>query len=83
MRSNEPRNRALENIAGEVPSVGAALGTVSEHRSMKDQFNTFQYKVNQYVLHELYNPSDIIIVIRDLKDPYAHVAMDNTSKISK
>ena len=50
---------------------------------MKDQFNTFQYKVNQYVLHELYNPSDIIIVIRDLKDPYAHVAMDNTSKISK
>ena len=82
-RNNQPWNRALANFTGEVPSVGAALETVSEHHSMKNQFNNFQDKGKQYVLRKFGNPSDITIVVRDPKDPYAHVDTDKPIKLSK
>ena len=50
---------------------------------MKEQFNNSQDKVEQYVLHKLDNPRDIIILVRDIKDPYAHIDMDNPTKLSK
>ena len=40
---------------------------------MKDHFKNFQDKVRQYVLCEFDNLRVIIIVVWDLKDPYAHV----------
>ena len=76
-RNNETVNRDLAIFTGEVLSVGY------EKRSMKDQFKTFQDKVKQYVLHEFNNTKDIIIIVQDLKDIYAHVDIDNSSNISK
>ena len=49
--NNKLENRAIVNLTNEVPSVGAALGTVTEQRITKDQFNNFHDNVNQYVLH--------------------------------
>ena len=66
-----------------MPSVGAIIGTVDEHRIIKYQFKTFQDNLNQYVLHDFDNPSDIIIIVRYINDPYAHVDMYNPRKISK
>ena len=43
---------------------------------MKDQFKKFKDKAKKYVLCKFDNPRDIIIVVRDLKDPYAHIDMD-------
>ena len=64
-------------------SVRAVLGEVSEHCITKDQFKTFWDKVKQYVLQDLDNPREIIIIFQYLKDPYAHVDMDNPIKLSK
>ena len=50
---------------------------------MKEQFKTFQDKVKQYVLRDFDNSRDIIIVVRDIKDPYVHIDIDNTIKPSK
>ena len=50
---------------------------------MKDQIETFQDKVNNYLLRELNNPREILIVFQDLKDSYAQVDMDNPRKLSK
>ena len=57
--------------------------TVTEHRIMKEQFNNSQDKVEQYVLHKLDNPKDVIIVIRSLKAPYAQIEMSKTITLSK
>ena len=82
-RKNQLGNRSLANFTGKVPSVGSILGTVSEQRSMKDQFKTFQDKLKQYLLHKFDNPKDVIIVIRSLKDPYAQIEMSKTITLSK
>ena len=37
----------------------------------------------KYVLGKLDNPRDIIIIVRDPKDPYAHINMDNPNNLSK
>ena len=66
-----------------MPSVGAVLGKFAEHLRIKEQFKTFQEKVKQYVLREFHNQRDIIIVVRDLKDPYAQVDMDKPIKLNK
>ena len=66
-----------------MPSVGEVLGTVSEQIIMKDQFKTFQDKLKQYVLCKFDNPRDIIVFVRDLKDTYANVDMENLIKLSK
>ena len=50
---------------------------------MNNQFKTFHDKVEQYVLIKFNNPRDIIIVLQDLKDTYAHVEMYNPIKPSK
>ena len=50
---------------------------------MKDQFNNFQNKVKQYVQLNINDPRVIIIVIRDLKYPYAQVDMEKPIKLSK
>ena len=50
---------------------------------MKYQFKTFKDKVKQYVLHELDNTRDIIIIVPDIKGLYAHIDMENTIKTSK
>ena len=72
-RQNQTGNRSLASFTGEVPSVGAVLGTVSEHRIIKDQFNKFQDKLKEYLICKFDNPREIIIVIQYLKDPYVHV----------
>ena len=66
-----------------MPSVGAVFVTFTKQRSIKYQFNTSQYKVNQYVLHEFDNTRGVIISVRYIKDPYAHIDVDNTINISK
>ena len=81
-RKNQPVNRSLANFTGEVPSFGVILGTVAEKRSMKDQFKTFQDKVEKY-LRKFDNSIYITIVFWYLKDPYIHVDMDNPIKHSK
>ena len=55
MRINQPRNISLANFTGEVSSVGDIRGTVSEQTRKKDQFNTFQDNVTQYLLCEFDN----------------------------
>ena len=72
----------MEKFTGEVLSVGAILETVAEQKSMKDQFKASHDKVEQYALHKFDTMRDIII-IRDLKVPYANVDMDNPIKLSK
>ena len=84
--NNRPGNISLASFTGEVTSVGSVTGTVTGQRSTKDQFKTFQEKVKQYVLHKFDNKIDIIIIVRDLKDPYPHVDTEknfNTSKEEK
>ena len=82
-RNNQPRNKSLTSFTVEMSSVGDVIGTVSEHRIMREQFKIFQDKVKQYILHDLDNPRDIIIVVRFLKDPHAHVYTDKPVKLSK
>ena len=65
-----------------MPSVGAVLGTVAGQRIMKDNYQTFQYKLNQYVLQELDNTRDTILVFWEIKDKYANVEMDKLINIS-
>ena len=50
---------------------------------MKDHFNNFQDKMNQYLLRKFNNPRYIIIVVHDIEDQYSHFDMDNPSKLSK
>ena len=83
MSNNKPENLSLASFAGELPSVGAVLGTVSEQRIVKDHFINFQYKVKQYVLYKFNNPIDVIIVIRDIKEPYSQIDMENPINLSK
>ena len=66
-----------------MPSVGSVIGTVTKQRSTKDKFKNFQDKVKKYVLREFDNPREIIIVVRDIKDPYAHVDMKSPINISR
>ena len=48
-RENQPGNRSLASFRGEVSSVVAVFGTVSEQHSTKYQFKIFQDKVkNMY-----------------------------------
>ena len=50
---------------------------------MKYQFKASHDKVKQYLLRKFDNPTDIIIVVRDIKDTYAHFGMDKPSKLNK
>ena len=50
---------------------------------MKDQIENFQDNVKKYLIHDFNNQRGIIIVVQDLKEPYAHVVMDNPSNLSK
>ena len=76
-RNNQPVNRDLANFTGEVPSDGPIFGRVVGQSIMIDQCNTFHDQVKKYVLRKFDDPRDITIVIRDQKDPYAHVGMYN------
>ena len=59
----------------------ATLGTRAE-RQDKDQFIRFQEDLKNYVMREFKQPQDIVVVIKDLKDP-AQVLRDNIPKMSK
>ena len=48
---------------------GAVLGTTSEQREAKDQYKKFSKKLKQYILRVFQNPEDIIVLVRDFKDP--------------
>ena len=50
---------------------------------MKEQFKTFQDKVEQYELRKLDNTREVIIVVRYLNSTYAHVDMVKTINIIK
>ena len=54
---------------GEVEGFGAVLGTTYDQREAKDQYNKFSEKLKQYILRVFQNPEDIIVIVRDLKDP--------------
>ena len=82
-RGNQSGNRDLASLTYAVPSVGYVLGTVTEEHIMKEHSKNFQDKVKQYVLREFDNPRETIIVVQDIKDPYAYVDMENHTKISK
>ena len=83
MRINQPGNISLANFICEVSSVGDIHGTVSEQPITKDQFNTFQDNMTQYLLCEFDNQRLTIIIVQDIKDPYAHIDTDNPKMISK
>ena len=48
---------------------GAVLGTTSEQKEAKVQYNKFSENLKQYILRVFQNPEDIIVLVRDLKDP--------------
>ena len=45
------------------------LGTTTKQREAKYQYKNFSENMKQYILQELHNPEDIIIMVRDLKYP--------------
>ena len=45
------------------------LGATYEQREAKDQCNKFSEKLKQYILRVFQSPEDIIVLVRDLKDP--------------
>ena len=50
---------------------------ISEQREDKDQYKNFSKKLKQYILRELHNPEDIIVLVRYLKYP---TTIFNTSR---
>ena len=45
------------------------LGTTAKQREATDKYIKFREKLKQYILLEFHKPEDIIIMVRDLKDP--------------
>ena len=60
---------SIKNFKGEVDDFGAVLGTTADQREAKDKCNNFNQKLKQYVIRELHNPEDIIVLVWYLKDP--------------
>jgi hypothetical protein len=71
--TNNNQNRFLYNLKGEVPSVGATLGTHNEQGERKDRFKNFQDKLAAYIKREYEYPEDIVVAIKDIKDPLPFV----------
>ena len=57
------------------------LGTRAE-RQDTDQFIQFQEDLKDYVMRELKQPQEIVVVVKDLKDP-VQVLCNNIPKLSK
>ena len=50
-----------------VDDPGTVLGNTAKQREANDQYNKFSEKLKQYILRELHNPEDIIVMVWDLK----------------
>ena len=59
----------IRNVKGEVEDFGAVLGNKSEQIEAKNQYKKFSEMLKQYILRVFQNPEDIIVLVRDLKDP--------------
>ena len=68
-RYNRTNTSSVLSFKGEVEGVAATLGTTAERRKIKDEFQIFSEKLKQYLLREFKNPEDIIVLVRDIKDP--------------
>ena len=62
-----PRNFRISNFKGEVPEVGAVIGTKSENRT-KDSMKLFQNKIASYVLREYKKGRDIVTIIKKIEE---------------
>ena len=80
---DQPINRSLASFTYELLSGGGVLGTFFEQSSMKDNFNIFCYNLKIYILRGFGNLRNIIIIVRDIKDTYAHVDMANPINLNK
>ena len=78
-RSRRQANNRRENRTNTVPRTQipafkganesiATLGTRLERKD-KDQFLSFQKSLEQHVMTEFKNPADIVIAVREIKDP--------------
>ena len=58
---------SIINFNGEVDDLGTAKGTTADQREATYQYKNFSENLKQYVLQDLQNYEEIIVLVRELK----------------